>query len=98
MKLRSHLIALVVAALLPVLMFAEAVVTIQSGSVYERAENRLHDIARTFSLAIARELLGSIRTLEALATSAHLDSGVLKSFYEQAKRVLKTNQGWEVVL
>jgi len=98
MKLRSHLIAFVVAALLPVLIFAGAVVIIHSRNVYERSENRLSDTARTLSLAIDRELLISIRTLEALATSPHLDSGDLKSFYEQAKRVLKTNQRWETVL
>jgi Cache domain len=98
MKLRSHLIALVVTALVPVLLFAGAVVTIQSGSIYERAENRLRDTARSLSQATDRELLASIRTLEALATSPHLDSGDIENFHEQAKRVLKTYQGWETIL
>lgn len=98
MKLRSHLIALVIAALLPVLIFAGAVVIIHSRSVQERAENGLRDNALTVSLAIDREILASIRTLEALATSEHLDSEDLKKFYDQAKRVLETNEGWETIL
>jgi signal transduction histidine kinase len=98
MKLRSHLLILVVAALLPVLIFASAVVLIHSSNVHERAENGLQRTAHDLSLDIDRELLVSIRTLEALATSEHLDSGDLRKFYQQAQRVLKTNERWENIL
>src|SRR3989338_10103196 len=98
MKLRLHLIILVVAALLPVLIFA-GVMIVLLGKEQEKAQNdNLIEVARALSLAIDRELLASIRTLEALATSQHLDSGELRKFYEQAKRVLEAHQGWENML
>ncbi len=98
MKLRSNLIALVIAAVLPVLIFAGAVVIIHGSNRYGTAENQLQDTSRAISLAIDRELLASIRALETLATSEHLDSGDLRKFYDQAKQVLKTNENWETIL
>src|SRR5437762_1903358 len=98
MKLRSNLIALVIAAVLPVLIFAGAVVIIHGSNRYGTAENQLQDTSHAISLAIDRELLASIRALETLATSEHLDSGDLRKFYDQAKQVLKTNENWETIL
>ncbi len=98
MKLRSNLIALVIAAVLPVLIFAGAVVIIHGSNRYGTAENQFQDTSRAISLAIDRELLASIRALETLATSEHLDSGDLRKFYDQAKQVLKTNENWETIL
>ena len=98
MKLRSHLIILVVAALLPVLIFAGVMIVLLGKEQEKAQKDNLLDVARALSLAIDRELLASIRTLEALATSQHLDSGELRKFYEQAKRVLEAHQGWENML
>ena len=98
MKLRSHLILLVVAALLPVLIFAGVMIVLLGKEQEKAQKDNLLDVARALSLAIDRELLASIRTLEALATSQHLDSGELRKFYEQAKRVLEAHQGWDNML
>jgi len=94
MKLRSHLIILVVAALLPVLIFAGVMLFLFSRQQRTDVENGLRHTARALSLAVDRELQASIRTLEALATS---DLGNLKQFYEQANRVLKTQPYWTTI-
>lgn len=98
MKLRSHLITLVVVVLLPLLIFASVMIIVFGKEQRAAVEVGLVDTARALSLAIDRELLASIRTLQALATSKHLDSGDLRNFYDQAKRVLRAQGGWETIL
>jgi|GEM_PF-2225579 len=98
MKLRTHLIILVVAALLPVLIFAGVMLVQFSNQQRSAVENGLVDTARALSLAVDRELAVSIRTLEQLATSEHLDSGELRKFYDQASRTLKIEPSWEAIL
>lgn len=98
MKLRSHLIKLVTAAVVPLFIFAVVMVVLFGREQRRAVEEGLADTARALSLAIDRELLASIRTLEALATSEHLDSGELRKFYEQAKRVRAAHGEWETIL
>ena len=98
MKLRTHLIILVVAALLPVLIFAGVMLVTFSAQQRSAVERGLVDTARALSLAVDRELAVSIRTLEQLATSEHLDSGELRKFYDQASRTLKIQPSWEAIL
>ncbi|MBI2987125.1 MAG: hypothetical protein HYY45_10200 [Deltaproteobacteria bacterium] len=98
MKLRTHLIILVVAALLPVLIFAGVMLVIFSAQQRSAVENGLVDTARALSLAVDREIAVSIRTLEQLATSEHLDSGELGKFYDQALRALKIEPSWEAIV
>lgn len=98
MKLRSHLIILVVAALLPVLIFAGVMIVVFGRQQQKLVENSLVDTARALSLAVDRELIAWIGTLETLATSGHLDSGDLKKFYDQAQRVLDARQDWETIV
>ena len=97
MKLRSHLVALVVVAVLPVLLFAAVMVVMFSREQRKGVEDGLVDTARALSLAVDRELVASIKTLEGLATSEHLDQGDLRRFYDQAQRVLNAHRGWENV-
>src|SRR3990167_8513502 len=98
MKLRTHLIILVVAALLPVLIFAGVMLVTFSAQQRSAVERGLVDTARALSLTVDRELAVSIRTLEQLATSEHLDSGELRKFYDQASRTLKIQPSWEAIL
>lgn len=98
MKLRSHLIILAIAALVPLLIFSTVMVFVRHKQQRAALEDRLLDTARALSLVIDRELTASIRTLEALATSEHLDSGDLKKFYEQAMRLLKAREDWDNIL
>jgi hypothetical protein len=88
MKLRSYLIALVVVAVLPVVIFAGVMTFFAYQDQRGDFERGMLDTARTLSLAVDRDLEASIRALRALASSEHLDSGNLRQFYEQARRVL----------
>src|SRR3990167_20863 len=98
MKLRSHLIILVVAALLPVLIFTGGVIVVFDRQQRTIVENRLVDTARALSLAVDREVAAWTSTLEALGSSRHLDSGNLSAFREEAARVLKTRDDWNNIL
>ncbi|HUF93688.1 MAG TPA: ATP-binding protein [Candidatus Limnocylindria bacterium] len=63
---------------------------------HERAavERGARDTARALSLAVDRDLLRSMTTLEALATSRELDAGEPGDFVRKAQRVLPTQDGW----
>jgi PAS domain S-box-containing protein len=98
MKLRSHLVILVVAALLPVLIFTGVMIVVFGRQQQRHAENGLVNTARALSLAVDRELMAWTHTLETLAISEHLDSGDLKKFYSQAQRVLQARQEWETIV
>ena len=97
MQLRSHLIILVSAALLPVLIFAGVMLVQFSSQQRSAVEEGLVHTARALSLAVDREIEATIRVLQALATSEHLETGDLKQFYDQARRALKTQQGWDTI-
>jgi PAS domain S-box-containing protein len=98
MKLRSHLVTLVVVATLPVLIFAAVMVVMFSREQITTQEKNLVNIAQAVSLDIDRELLAWIRALQALATSKYLDSADFKQFHEQAKRVLQTSNCWHNII
>jgi len=96
-SLRSHLTALVFAAVIPVLVFAVVIAVLFEKRERAALERGQRDIAQALTVAIDHELIASISTLRALATSEHLDTGGLKAFYSQAQRVLKAHQGWNTI-
>lgn len=98
MKLRSHLIVLVVAALLPLLIFAVVMIVLFDRQQRASVETRMIETARALSLAVDREVTGWTGTLEGLGASKQLDSGNLRAFYEEAQRVLKAREGWNNIL
>jgi signal transduction histidine kinase len=98
MRLRSHLIILVVAALVPVLIFAGVMIVAFGREQQRSVENGLLDTARALSLAVDRELLVWIGILETLASSEFLDSGDLKNFYNEALRVQEARKDLETIV
>jgi PAS domain S-box-containing protein len=96
--LRRRLITLVVVAVVPTLLFA-LVMTALFGRLERRTTERgLQDMSRALTLAVDRELETSLRSLEALAASLHLDAEDLRSFYEHVQRVVPTQPRWRAVL
>jgi PAS domain S-box-containing protein len=88
MKLRSYLILLVVAAVLPVMIFG-GVMTYRS--YQQERENLAQSMigrARAISAALDREFLVSIQSLRVLSASTHLDKGQLSEFYAAMKGAL----------
>ena len=96
--LRRQLITLVVVAVVPMLLFAFVMVTL-FGRLERRATERgLQDFSRALTLAVDRELETSVKALEALAASLHLDAVDLRSFHEHLRRVVPTQPRWRALL
>src|ERR671938_491606 len=94
MKIRSHLLLLVIAAVLPIVVFS-AIMTIVFWREQRHAfEQRFLERARAMAIALDRELDGSIKSLRVLADSPHLQSGDLESFYEQLQKILSLQTTW----
>jgi PAS domain S-box-containing protein len=98
MKIRTHILILVVTAVLPI--FAFAVIAMVTSWRREEAtiQESLFKGARAMSLALDRELSGDIRSLQILAESPALEAGDLRGFYEQAGRVLSAQTSWSNIV
>src|SRR4051812_19821257 len=98
MKLRSHLVVLVLAAVLPVLAFSAVM-----GVVFWRQQRavvnqRLLERVRALSIALDRDMDGHIRALEVFARSRTLRAGDFVTFYEQAQRVRAEQSAWDALI
>jgi PAS domain S-box-containing protein len=94
LKLRSHLLFLTAGTVLPIIGFTVVVAVFlarREQATFERGATE-----RTLALlaAVDTELKSSITALQALATSRHLDSDDLRTFHDQATRVLKSQPDW----
>ncbi|MFY0568626.1 ATP-binding protein [Archangium lansingense] len=98
LPLRWHLVRLAVGTLLPAVVFAAVVVFQLARLERKDAERRAVRSARSLAAAFEREMSGSIRTLQALAESSHLDRGELESFRAECERVRRTQPAWRQVL
>lgn len=88
MRLKSHLVVLVLAAVLPLLAFA-AIIFRQHIQLQREAMNRgLLDTARALSLAVDREVRTARAMLETLAASPYLDAREFRAFYDLSLRAV----------
>ena len=82
MRLRSHLVPLVLAALVPVLGFAALVMRENARLQLAATERGMRDTAYAVARTVDKELETVITALEALGQSDHLDTLNLASFHE----------------
>lgn len=94
LTLKWHLVLLVAGTLLPVVLFAVAVVYKLSLNERAASERRLVLAARNLTQDVEREVSSTTRTLQALAASDRLDNNELKAFYNEAKRTVQTQPTW----
>ncbi len=94
MKLRSHLVALVVVALLPLLAFAVFVVVLLARHESAATDRGLRSTARAIAFGIDSILAESVTALETLAASEPLDRGDGDGFARLARRVLPSEATW----
>lgn len=87
MRLRSHLVLVAVAGLLPVFVAALFVVEHVREGERQAALRGLQETVRATALLVDREIKGSLSTLEALGTSVHLQTGSFEAFHNQAAAV-----------
>jgi signal transduction histidine kinase/CheY-like chemotaxis protein len=97
MKLRSHLVILVLSALLPVLAFSAVMGVVFRRQQRDAFEQRFLERVRAMRIALDRELEGHLRALRVLSHSPYLATGDLRGFYEQLRRVRAEQPAWSTV-
>ena len=80
--MRAHLIVLVVAAVLPMVVFTAWLTMSLSGERRAGAERELADTARAVANNLDREISAAIGTLNILGMSRNLQVGDLARFHE----------------
>jgi PAS domain S-box-containing protein len=96
MRLRSHLVLLVAAAVLPVVIFAGVMIDQTYRERRENLSRRLHAQARAIAAALDREFLVSIQSLKVLGASTRLDRGQLAEFYGDMQAALSEySRAWQ---
>lgn len=98
LSLRWYLVLLVAGTLLPVVLFAVAIVYKLSSQEQAVSERRILLATRNLASILERELSGTTRTLQALAASERLQQGNLQSFHAEARRVAQTQTTWLTVI
>ncbi|HET7362925.1 MAG TPA: sensor histidine kinase, partial [Burkholderiales bacterium] len=98
MRLRSHLIALVGAAVLPLLLFAVLIVRQDVAERRQIMDRGMQDTVRALSLAVDGEVKTSLAVLQTLASSPFLDRGDLAHFHEVCVRTMRGHPDAYVVL
>jgi signal transduction histidine kinase len=96
-SLRTHLFALIVVVLVPISAFAVLLATRLAEHRRDETRSAMAHMARSITLALDRELEGSIGALTALAASSRLDAGDLAAFHRLAGNVRET-QHWNAVI
>src|SRR5436309_67196 len=94
MTLRSHLITLVLVAVLPLLVFSAIVLALAADSERDATERGLRATGRAVGTAVDHTLDKAIGALEMLASSELLDAGDLPAFRAAAVRALEGQPGW----
>jgi len=97
LSIRAYLVVLVLAALLPVLLFATILVVYRAREERAAIEHGMRDTARALATAVDRELASSIIALRAFAASQHLETHDIRTFYDDARRVVATHPNWAAV-
>ena len=92
--IRSHLFALVLAVLLPMMVLVALLALLLARHEQQGIERGAVDRTRAFMSAVDAGLQGSVTTLQALAASSSLETGDVSGFHEQARRVLRSQADW----
>jgi signal transduction histidine kinase/ActR/RegA family two-component response regulator len=95
--LRGYFLLLALGTLFPVVAFSVALVFQVSRQARVSAEERLLQGARGTSAGLDRMFESSMRALEALAQSEHLDDGRLDEFSREASRMEAAQPTWVAI-
>jgi two-component sensor histidine kinase len=96
--LRADFIKTALAALIPMVLFAVAVIFYEERRSREALEDTLMDASRRLTEAIDADLRQQLRTLSALAVSTDLDAPAnFRGFDEEVRRISDQHPGWFAV-
>ena len=93
MRLSTHLVAVGLAALVPVLGFSALVARQNTQLQLEATERGMRDTAHAVARTVDKQLESAITTLQALAESEHLDPLSLAPFHALSQQIVRS-QGW----
>ena len=97
MRIRSHIVLLVAAAVLPLMTFSTIMTVVFWRQQRAAFEDRFIERVRAVSIALDREHLATVSALRGLAESATLDGGDLSRFQSRAREVLAGEESWSAV-
>ena len=98
MKPRSQILIITGATLLPLLAFVCVTLVLHFESGRETQLQNLVATARALSLALDKDFEARVAALKTLAQSERLHAGDLKSFYEEAMRVVPVHEGTDAIV
>ena len=98
MKLRSHILIITAATLLPLLAFVCIALVLHFESGRATQLQNLVATARALSLALDKDFEVRVAALKTLAQSAHLRNDDLKLFHEESMRVLPVLEGADAIV
>jgi signal transduction histidine kinase/ActR/RegA family two-component response regulator len=97
MRLRSHLLLLTLVTLLPMVVFGISATILIANREREVFREGAQDRTRALLTALDSELTGYVTSLRALASSRQLEIGNLRGFYDEAVRVLASQEHWRSI-
>ena len=97
-RLRWHLVVLIVATLVPMLIFAAFLMHREIKQQHESVDRGMRDIARALSLAVDREISSARAVLDTLEGSQYIDERNFQRFFELAASAAGKRQGSRIIL
>ena len=97
-RLRWHLVVLIVATLVPMLIFAAFLMHREIKQQHESVDRGMRDTARALSLAVDREISSARAVLDTLEGSQYIDERNFKRFFELAASAAAKRQGSRIIL
>ena len=98
MKLRSHLVVLVLVAVIPLLAFSVLMLRQEAEDQRAVLDQGMRTTVRALSVAIDGEVKASQAILETLAASTELDRGDLKAFHRLCVRAIEGRTNAYIIL
>jgi PAS domain S-box-containing protein len=96
-SLRSHLILIVLVAIIPVLLFSAVMLSIFARQERESVKAGLGETNRALASALELEFESTLSTLVVLASAASLDTGDLATFRRVLERAAPTRPDWKTI-
>ncbi len=97
-SLRSSLVVIVLAAVLPVLIFSGLMINRLGESKLEANQRLLMQIAEQLAQAFDEEVSASLRSMKTMSQSSKLWRRDLKSYHAMMKHILATQTRWRNIL
>lgn len=97
-KLRWHLVVLIVATLVPMLIFAAILMQREIKQQQVSVDRGMRHTARALSLAVDREIASARAVLDTLEVSQSIDERNFQRFYQLAAAAAAKRQGSRVIL